>query len=246
MRKIILLTCFLLIADAYAGPPYLSDDPDAVAYKNIEIYLFSTTEKVKTSTNIEGPAIEIHYGILPNLDINMIAGLDTEISHDGEDHGTGLEDTKIGVIYSFLQETRYLPRLGLLPSIYLPTGSSDKGVGNGRAFYTLGLWAEKSFNAWIINFGGNYMLNPAPDQLNNFSGGFLLQNKWNDKWIMGAEIFIQGATDTTSPATTIVDAGATYVLTKNTYLLFSAGHSIKGMQDFVSYAGFEWCMEAGC
>ena len=40
-----------LAATAFAGPPFLTDDPEPVPYKHWELYLFSTVDASSKSTD---------------------------------------------------------------------------------------------------------------------------------------------------------------------------------------------------
>jgi len=40
-----------LVATAFAGPPFLTDDPEPVPFKHWELYLFSTVDVTRKSTD---------------------------------------------------------------------------------------------------------------------------------------------------------------------------------------------------
>jgi hypothetical protein len=50
---------------AFAGPPFLTDDPEPVPFKHWEIYLFSTIDVTRKSTNGTKPAVEFTVGPSP-------------------------------------------------------------------------------------------------------------------------------------------------------------------------------------
>ena len=57
-----LLLVFLMVASilattVIAGPPFLTDDPEPVPFKHYEVYLFSTIDATRKSTNGTGPAV---------------------------------------------------------------------------------------------------------------------------------------------------------------------------------------------
>lgn len=244
--RITIVTSILLMGDVFAGPPYISNDPVPISYKNFQLYFFALGNKTNTGSNIQAPYFEVDYGIFPEFEANITLGIDSNISQKQQQNGMGIGDVQLGMTYRFLQETKYLPQLGILPAVFIPTGDNYRGLGNGRPYYSLQCWGQKSLNQWIINFGGGYVYNPPPAGFNYFLGGLLIQNVLNDYLTVGGEIFSQGATNEINGATMIADVGVTYTLTKNTNFVFSAGHSIKGMQAFVTYIGIQWCFEAGC
>ena len=56
----------------FAGPPFLTDDPEPVPFKHWEFYLFSTVDATRKSTNGTGPAFEFNVGALPNLQVHLV------------------------------------------------------------------------------------------------------------------------------------------------------------------------------
>jgi hypothetical protein len=244
--SIMLLASILMNGGVLAGPPYISNDPVPVDYKNFQIYLFAMGNKTNTSVNIQAPFVEVDYGIFPEFEINMQMGIDSNNHQTQHQNGMGVGDVQLGMTYRFLQETEYLPQLGFLPAVFIPMGDNNRGFGNGRPYYTLQCWGQKSLKQWIVNFGGGYVNNPPPAGLNYFLGGLLIQNVLNEYLTVGGEFFSQGANNETNGSTIIANAGVTYSLSKHTTIVFSAGHSIKGMEALVAYLGFQWCFEAGC
>ena len=47
----------------------------------------------------------------------------------------GLGDIEFGLKYRFIQETDHLPMVGVFPLLEIPTGDSDRGLGNGQAWW---------------------------------------------------------------------------------------------------------------
>ena len=79
--------CFVLLfmgiistftVTTFAGPPFLTDDPEPVPFKHWEFYLFSTVDATRKGTNGTGPAFEFNVGgffkITPNFQILFTGG----------------------------------------------------------------------------------------------------------------------------------------------------------------------------
>ena len=85
-RPITLLCLLVLIvvfnASAYAGPPFLTDDPEPVEYQHGEFYVFSTLDATKGATTMQAPAFEFNYGIAEETQVHIIAPL-TAFASDG-------------------------------------------------------------------------------------------------------------------------------------------------------------------
>jgi hypothetical protein len=60
---------FCAVRAARAGPPYLTDDPVPVAYRNYEIYIGYQGEYSNGENETSLPFAEINYGPLPNVQI---------------------------------------------------------------------------------------------------------------------------------------------------------------------------------
>jgi len=56
----------------FAGPPFLTDDPEPVPFRHWESYLFSTVDATRKSTSATGPAFEFNVGGLPNLQMHLV------------------------------------------------------------------------------------------------------------------------------------------------------------------------------
>src|SRR5215469_8293029 len=60
-----------LSAPAFAGPPYLSDDPEPTDYKHFEIYTFSNGTVTQSGTTGEA-GVDFNYGAAPNLQLTAV------------------------------------------------------------------------------------------------------------------------------------------------------------------------------
>jgi len=147
---------------AFAGPPFLTDDPEPVPFKHWEFYLFSTVDATRKSTNGTGPAFEFNVGALPNLQVHLVLPLAFTAPQD-EPSAYGLGDMEFGLKYRFIQETDYRPMVGVFPLLEIPTGDANRGLGNGRAWGKLPIWLQKSWGPWTTYGGGGYAINPARD-----------------------------------------------------------------------------------
>jgi hypothetical protein len=59
-----------LAGTSFAGPPFLTDDPEPVEFKHWEAYLFSIVDAMRKQTDLMGPALEFNVGALPNLQLH--------------------------------------------------------------------------------------------------------------------------------------------------------------------------------
>ena len=242
-RPIFLLMFFLwltpvLTETAFAGPPFLTDDPEPVEYRHWEIYLASQHAKDKDGWSGTAPHFEVNYGALPNLQLHLIAPLAYVKPNDGSSN-YGLGDMELGVKFRFIQETDWLPQVGIFPLIEVPTGNSSRSLGNGKAQGFLPLWFQKSLGPCTIYGGGGYWFNPGSENKNYWFFGWQVQRDLSKAITLGTEMFY-----TTPPARgeggrTGFNVGTIVNFTDEHHLLFSAGRDIHGQTRFSAYIAYQ-------
>jgi hypothetical protein len=230
---------FIMAARTFAGPPFLTDDPEPVDYQHWEAYIFTLGDHSSSGYNVEGPAMELNYGVLPDTQLHLIVPM-TTVGGNGTPTASGLGDTEFGVKYRFLHETNWWPQIGIFPLVELPTGDFDRGLGNGRTWFQLPLWIQKSFVPWTTYGGGGEVLNSAPGQRNHPYGGWLLQRDFGPHLTLGGELFAQGQDTDTDQGYAALNFGGTYNVNEHFSLLFSAGHSVAGDNHTLWYFGLYW------
>ena len=144
---------FILLFSAFvpqisqAGPPFLTDDPEPVEYQHWEMYLAVLYMHDRDQDSSTLPHLEINYGVIPNVQIHLLAPLVYE-KPEGQSSQYGYGDTELGIKFRFIKETDYMPQVGIFPLVELATGDVGRGLGNGRTQYFLPIWLQKSFGSW--------------------------------------------------------------------------------------------------
>ena len=227
---------------AHAGPPFLTDDPEPIAYRHSEAYLFSTFDKGPDGKLAVIPAFEFNTGPAPDWHLHVSVPFLALRPSDGS-NAYGLGDIELGVKYRFVHETGNLPQIGIFPMLELPTGDADKGLGNGRLWGTLPLWLQKSWGPWTTYGGGGVAFNSAPGMKNSAFAGWLLQRSVTDKLLLGGEVFYQGASSVGNQESTLLNIGGTYngiQICGGCSLLWRVGTSIAGEVHREAYLGLYW------
>ncbi|MGD0259707.1 MAG: hypothetical protein ABSD29_07755 [Verrucomicrobiota bacterium] len=238
--KIILLAVglnLMLATRALAGPPFLTDDPEPVDYQHWEAYLFTLGDHSHGRYDIEGPALEMNYGVLPDTQLHLIVPM-TTVSGGGAPTVSGLGDTEVGIKYRFVHETNGWPQIGVFPFAELPTGDAGRGLGNGRTWFQLPLWLQKSWGPWTTYGGGGAVLNSAPGQRNHPYGGWLVQRDFGPHLTLGGELFAEGQDMDHDQGFAALNFGGSFKLNDHFSLLFSAGHSVVGDDHTLWYFAF--------
>jgi hypothetical protein len=240
LKIIALAVClnFLPAARAFAGgPPFLTDDPEPLDYKHWEAYLFTLGDISGGRYAVQGPAVEVNYGALPDTQLHLIMPM-TSVGGGGGPAASGLGDMEFGIKYRFVQETNGWPQIGVFPFAELPTGNASRGLGNGRAWFQLPLWVQKSWGPWMTDIGGGAVLNSAPGERDHPYGSWLVQRRFGERLYLGGEVFAQGRDTDSDKGFAALNFGGSCNFNEHFSLLFSAGHSVAGDDNTLWYFGF--------
>ncbi len=237
LRPLALILCLWPLA-AWAGPPFLTDDPDPVPYKSYEAIPAFTLDRASDGSALGAPALDFNYGIAPDMHLNIGPGLDHQLPAQGVST-YGLVDTRIALKWRFIHADDGL-EVAIYPAVELPTGSAARGLGNGQAWYQFPLWLEQTWGPWTSYGGAGWTLNRAPGQRDYFYGGWLLQRQMTDALFLGGEIYSQGASGDGAPGYTALNLGGGYAFGKNASLIFSGGHSFAGASHLLAYIGIDF------
>jgi len=139
----IIITTFV----AWAGPPFVTDDPEPVGYRHWEIDVASQMLKDKDGISGTAPHFEINYGLLPDVDLHTIIPLSYVSPNEGSTN-YGFGDIELGIKCRFVQESDWLPMVGTFPLVDLPTGNHGRGLGNGKVKVFIPIWLQKSWAPW--------------------------------------------------------------------------------------------------
>jgi hypothetical protein len=242
MRIIILYLIGFCLAGSvaiWAGPPFVTDDPEPVDYRHWEIYAASHWEHDPAGTTATLPHAEVNYGAAPNLQIHLILPL-AYVKQAGAAGLYGPGDTELGVKYRFVQETSHRPMIGVFPLVEIPTGSSGRGLGNGRMQLFVPVWFQKSWGDWTSYGGGGYFFNSGDGNKDYQLAGWELQRDLNRRVTIGAELFVTTPTVVGGETMVNVNVGGQFNLSNACHILYSVGRSIHNTADVMGYLAFQW------
>jgi hypothetical protein len=226
-------------SSSYAGPPFLTDDPEPVDYEHVEINFFTQATASKSGVSGILPGIDMNYGLMPDVQLhiqpqmayNEFGGRHTLFGdHDGT-YGYG--DTELGLKYRFINETEdgWWPEVAIYPLVEIPTGSAHENLGSGYAQEFFPIWLQKDVGKWTTYGGGGYWNNPGIGNQNYWFFGWTLQCKITDHLALGGEVFHQTANEVGGHRTTGFNLGGSYDISKNYHLLLSSGRGIQNAPD---------------
>jgi hypothetical protein len=226
VQIITLLACALPSA-AFAGPPYVTDDPDPTETGHYEIYLFASG--TRTRDGRDGAAgLDISYGAAPDLQLSLTL----PVAYDNPPGGPligGVANAEIAAKYRiFHQETDGFD-LSIFPRVFLPS-ASDR-VGDQHASLFLPVWLGKHMGKWTTFGGGGCAITDAADSKDYCLVAWALTYGVLDGLELGAEIYHQTPDATDGRHTTGLGLGARYDRSETLHLVGSIGPGIQNADE---------------
>lgn len=240
MRYPLLLILGLLLTQlAWAGPPFITDDPEPVPFNGWEVYISSLGVHDNTGASGTLPHLEVNRGAMPNMQLHIIIPY-AYAQVPGATAAYGVGDVELGVKYRFQQEGPHRLMLGIFPLLEVPTGDATRGLGGGHPRIFLPLWAQKSFGHWTCYGGGGVWLNPGVGNFNFLQTGVVLQYDFSSHLTLGGEYYHYTPASVVVPNQYNYNLGGQYNFNDVHHLLFSAGRSLYGTTNFTYYVGYQW------
>jgi Putative MetA-pathway of phenol degradation len=219
---------------AFAGPPFMTDDPEPTETGHWEIYA-PQFEIEGRGDEYEGAAgMEINYGAAHDLQLTV--GVPMDIHHDDSGTRSGFGDLKVSAKYRFYHNADAGVQIAFFPGMTLPTGGHEFTAGRVTAL--LPVWLQKDSGAWSIFGGGGYAINPGQGNRNYWTGGVAVARQVTPKLLMALEVKRSGADTVDGHASTSLGIGAILQLPKPFRLLASGGPTFEDSVGGAGYHGF--------
>lgn len=218
---------------AWAGPPYVTDDPQPTDLHHWEIYAFGAGQGAHGSWD-GAVGLDLNYGGLPG--VQLTATLPVDLSHDSSGTHAGAGDVELGVKYRFLHREAAGLDIAVFPRVILPT--ARRRFGTGRAQVLLPVWAEKDWGRWSLFGGGGYNINPGAGNRDFWQGGAALTRTVSERLSLGAEATLEGPDAVGGHAVAGLGVGGVFRLGGPFALLVSGGpiHKHHGPTGWRGYA----------
>jgi len=229
-----LLCVGLSAIPAWAGPPYLTDDPEPVELGHWEFYLASQWTATRDKAEGTSPHVEVNYGALPELQLHVIVPTALALA-SGQPARYGLGDIELGAKYRFVEERGWRPQLGTFPLVLVPTGSEARGLGAGKTQVFVPLWAQKSVGPWTTYGGGGLLFESGERDV---VAGWLVQRKLLEELSLGMEAFLTVPLKG-GPTEVRVNLGMVIDITAHHHVLLSGGPAFGGDTGGQGYAAYQ-------
>jgi hypothetical protein len=228
---------------AFAGPPFITDDPVPVDPGHGEFYIATMATDAKGEIEGTLPHFEFNYGPIENVQLHVIAPLSFAASSESNSFDYGYGDTELGAKIRFIKEDSLFdgcPEIATFPLVELQTGDHQFNLGQGEAQEFIPLWLQKSFgdekHPWTVYGGGGYWFNPGEGNKNYTFVGAVLQKQVTDTLALGGELFYATSSADGEDPHLGFNLGGILDLSEDWHLLLSVGRDIQGDNHFTGYA----------
>lgn len=240
LRVLLIALAFLLPEAGWAGPPFLTDDPEPTDAGHWEIYAPQFEASGSGEDFAGNVGAEINYGAARDLQITV--ALPIAYSHDARGWKGGVGDLEVSAKYRVYHDEPAGLQIAVFPGLTLPT--AKRGFGAGRVTALLPVWIQKDSGPWSAFGGGGYAINPGAGNRNYWTGGVALTRKLGERLLLGVEADRQSADEVGGSSETSLGLGGVVELGGPFRVLASAGPTFvhRGGDGFHAFAaiGIAW------
>lgn len=204
-------------ANAWAGPPFINDDPAPTEYKKYEIYAFQNMSKSHDGKETTY-GIDYNYGGFENTQLTAVLPW-VNAKPNGEKSKTGFGNAELAVKYKFLQQEKFGIDVAFFPRLFLPT--KDERFGTKHSQLLLPIFVQNDFGKYSAFGGGGCTINKGGDSQNFCNWGAALSRQFTEKLRIGGELFNETSDTKGGKSVAGYGIGAIYDLTPKYHLLAS-------------------------
>lgn len=161
LSVLVTISCVLAASVALAAHPLATDDAGTNGARKFQLetsaeFGWDKQDNVKSTSQSAG--VSISAGILDSLDVVVAAPFSWQQRRENNTttlDNSGLNDLTLEIKWRFLE---YGPAsFAIKPGIIVPTGSRDKGLGNGRPGYGVTLISTVEFKPVAVHANAGYL-----------------------------------------------------------------------------------------
>lgn len=219
---------------AWAGPPYVADDPEPTDFRHYEIYLFATGESSRGG-RATAAGLDFNYGATPDLQLTGVVPIVDE-HPSGERAKTGVGNIELAAKYRFVHQNEIGWDVAVFPRLFLQSPSRD--VGEQHTSVLLPLWLEKDWPGWSTFGGGGWVYNRGTGAQDFYLAAWALTHQFTDRLQLGAEIQHQTPDTRGGKASTGVGIGMKYDVATHWHLLAYAAPGVQNAPETARYAWY--------
>jgi hypothetical protein len=223
LRPWVILLPLWWAGSAWAGPPFVLDDPEPTENGHWEIYAFANGTSTQEGSGGEA-GMDFNYGGAEDIQLTAVFPVGYS-RRTGIGLSAGLGNIEIAAKYRFLRQDDFGLDVAVFPRVFLPSGSSE--VGERHVSLLLPVWLEKDWGDWSAFGGGGCTLNNGGGSQNFCIAGGVLMRRILPNLHLGGELYHQTADVKGGSDNTSLGAGAIYDLSSNYHVLGYLGTGIQ-------------------
>lgn len=231
LKEISLIILIVTSELAFAGPPFVTDDPEPVAENTWEVNYGISKTWLNGSTSASLPAIDINYGYSENIQLHA----QPRYSYQTEGRGkySSFDNTEIGVKYRFIHQEQNDVEfmLGIYPMLQLPTGDKKIGEASGETQAFLPIWAQLNTEKWTLYGGTGYRVNNYTFSKNSWFLGVTALYEIDPNLKIGGELYRETASTQGGKYSSGFNIGGIYNISKAYGFLFSTGRALNKISE---------------
>jgi hypothetical protein len=229
----LLAVAITVLGTAWAGPPYVTDDPEPTDPRHYEIYLFTQGTNLRGGTGTQ-TGMDFNYGGMDDLQLTAVVPV-AYVSPAMGSNAAGLGNVELAAKYRFLRQSDVGWDVAAFPGVFLPSSSAQ--VGERHASVVLPIWLEKDWDDWSTFGGGGCTIDRGGDSRDFCLVGWALVRQILPDLQIGAEIVHQTPDVRGGRQMTGVGAGLRYDINDTYHLLAYAG---PGLQNAATTDRYSW------
>ena len=207
---------------AFAGPPFLSDDPDPTPHRHYEIYAFVSAAFLRGAEAYD-MGIDFNYGAGEDLQLTATLPFSVE-REDGAGTLSGAGNIELAAKFRFLHQESFGLNVAVFPRVFLPSTSD---IGEDHAALLLPIWIGREWEDGSMFGGGGCVINRGGDSQDYCIAGWALNHRFTPNLQIGGEVYHEGADTKGGFASTVLGVGATYDLNDTVHLLGYVGAGLE-------------------
>ena len=227
LRRVVLLSlATTLTRMAFAGPPYLSDDPQPTDTGHYEIYFFNTGAAGSGAIQ-RSEGIDFNYGGAPDVQLTVTLPINSTVAAGGETHW-GLGNAQLAAKYRILHQDDTGWDVAIFPRLFLSSSSSR--FGEAHPSLLLPVWIEHDWaSGWSTFGGGGCAVNPGADSKNFCLAGWVVTHQASAQLQFGLELFHQTADVKAGSGTTSAGVGLKWDASAKIHCLAYVGPGLENV-----------------
>lgn len=225
-------------ASAFAGPPFVTNDPDPPEPGQWEINLPWTLRRGRDgSASGELVTVDVNYGYGPYTQLSIELPVPYSLPAEGGLH-FGAGDVLFEYKRRFGLDAR-AEYFGVNPQLTLPMGDAARGLGAGRATLQLPLLYQKQWGDTAVYGDVRYKLWAGERGTSYWFFGLALEHAVGGRFKLGGEVFATTPQSPGSEPNAGFNLGGKWVLAPSRVLMLSAGRSFREEPELTLFVGLK-------